>query len=157
MSGSLNKGRTEAQIAAAKRNLKPFKKGQPTINPAGRPKGIVQLAKEAADRCNPLQFLAEVVAGQHRAQMRDRIVAAKEILDRAYGRPVDSQVQLQLTGSGPDSPAQLGAALESLARLFNERNAAALPETVDAEIVQPSGELAANVAAVSTTDEPKDP
>lgn len=58
----------------------PFRKGE-TGNPGGRPKGIALKAREHGDRA--LEVLVEALDD---ADSRVRIAAAKEILDRGYGK-----------------------------------------------------------------------
>ena len=52
-------------------------------NPGGRPKGIAALAREHKDKA-----LEVLVAGLDNADAKVQIAAAREILDRGYGKPV---------------------------------------------------------------------
>lgn len=63
-------------------NLKPFKPGQ-SGNPSGRPKGIAAAAREHKDRC--IQVLAEALESD---DQKTQIAAAKELLDRGYGKAI---------------------------------------------------------------------
>ncbi|MDL2203531.1 DUF5681 domain-containing protein [Brucella intermedia] len=67
---------------AGVKNLKPFPKGV-SGNPGGRPKGIAAKAREHTDRA-----VEVLVAGMSDQDARVRIAAAKEILDRGYGKPL---------------------------------------------------------------------
>ena len=63
-------------------NLKPFRPGQ-SGNPGGRPKGIAAKAREHGDKA--LQVLVDGLADD---DIKTRLIAAREILDRGYGKPV---------------------------------------------------------------------
>lgn len=57
-----------------------FKPGM-TGNPGGRPKGIAAIAREHTDKA-----VSVLVEGMESDDERVRIAAAKEILDRGYGK-----------------------------------------------------------------------
>lgn len=59
-----------------------FKPGQ-SGNPGGRPKGIAAKAREHAD-----QAIDVLVNGMDDPDPRVRIAAAREILDRGWGKPI---------------------------------------------------------------------
>ncbi len=63
-------------------NLKPWPKGI-SGNPGGRPKGIAKLAREHTDRA--LEVLREALEDEDK---RVAVAAAKEILDRGWGKAV---------------------------------------------------------------------
>lgn len=67
------------------KNLKPWKPGQ-SGNPSGKPKGTAGLAAKARElgpRC-----MEVLVTALDDPDTKVRIVAAREILDRGYGKPV---------------------------------------------------------------------
>lgn len=141
-------------LARAKRlaNLKPFKKGQ-SGNPKGLPKGYWDKARKAAEEADPFRYLIDTVNGKNPKATEDiRFRAAQEILNRAYGKPLDTQVQLRIGDSSGDQAAQLGDALESIARLLSSDPVGALPagETID-------GELVTEAVTVEPADDANDP
>jgi hypothetical protein len=71
---------SENRAATGNPNL--FKPGQ-SGNPGGRPKGIAAKAREHGDKA--LAVLSDALADP---DPRTRIAAAKEILDRGYGKAV---------------------------------------------------------------------
>ena len=61
-----------------------FRPGQ-TGNPGGRPKGVAALARQHGEAA--IDFLAKLLMDEN-APTRARIQAARELLDRGYGKPV---------------------------------------------------------------------
>ena len=67
-------------------NLRPRAKGQPSLNPGGRPKKEFQLAEMARQHAiAALAALVDVMQDKT-ATPASRVSAASEILDRAFGR-----------------------------------------------------------------------
>ena len=64
------------------RGLTPFKPGQ-SGNPGGRPKGLGAKAREYGDKC--IEVLSAALSD---TDARVRIAAARELLDRGYGKPL---------------------------------------------------------------------
>lgn len=107
------------------KNLKPFPKGV-SGNPGGRPKGIAAKAKEHGDKA--LKVLSEALDD---SDPKVRIAAAKEILDRAYGKPITmtADVSNRLDDLNDDT---LDAAIDALRAAISATGEAAggeRPET----------------------------
>lgn len=80
----------------AEDQLKPhqFKKGQ-SGNPGGRPKGIFSVTRRAQEAGEEaVEFLLSVMRNAEE-ETKDRIAAARDILDRGFGKP---KQQTELTG-----------------------------------------------------------
>lgn len=83
------------------RGLKPgqrhsgqFKKGQ-VANPGGRPKGIFALAAECQKYgVEAVEFVVAVMRNSE-AEVKDRLRAAQDLLDRGFGKP---KVSTEITG-----------------------------------------------------------
>jgi hypothetical protein len=67
-----------------------FVKGGPSPNPGGRPRGVREVAEmifaETSDLRDVVKFLVKTYKNG-KADLKDRLDAAKELLNRALGRP----------------------------------------------------------------------
>jgi len=78
----------EKKVKTVKRDSKGrLKKGSKAISP-GRPVGVREKAREACKKFNvdPLFFFAELLADAT-ANNKDRLIAARELADRMWGKP----------------------------------------------------------------------
>ena len=91
---------------------RPFLPGQ-SGNPGGRPKGIGAKAREHTDRA-----LEVLRAGLDDDDPRVRVAAAKEILDRGYGKAVQMTADMSKRLSEFDD-AQLDAAISVLEQVVS--------------------------------------
>lgn len=103
-----------------------WKPGQ-TGNPGGRPKGLASRIRAITnDGEDLISFLYKVVKGEEGGQTRDKIQAAQILLDRGFGKAVETQVQVQLDAKNGDSTQTLDdladAQLESMARQLQVAN-----------------------------------
>lgn len=135
--------------ARAKRlaNLKPWKKGQ-SGNPKGMEKGYWQRMKAAAERAGVVEYWVRNVRGENPRATEDiRMRSAVELANRAWGKPLDTQVQLRIGENGDSGAPQLGNALESLARILSGESA---PQIVEGTVVdQTATELATKAPGIS--------
>jgi hypothetical protein len=84
---------TEEERRAAARarglaNLRPWKKGQPSANPGGRPKGLASKIREmTGNGADLLEFYRKVWQGELKGfSGRDRLEAAKRLEERGWGK-----------------------------------------------------------------------
>ena len=97
-------------------NLKPFQKGQ-SGNPSGRPKGIAPAVRKAF-KDSPVELVEVLrqIANDVAAKDSDRIAAARELLDRGWGKspafaPMEDGDPLELG----DVPRQIASVMDELA------------------------------------------
>lgn len=66
---------------------RPFERGL-SANPGGRPKGLAKLVRQVSrDGRDPVLVLMDILHGRIKGtRIRDRLDAAKELLDRGYGK-----------------------------------------------------------------------
>lgn len=94
-----------------------FKKGQ-SGNPGGRPKGIAALAREHAEKA-----IDVLVTGLEDRNPNVRIAAARELLDRGYGKPL--AMKADVTDKLEDLPDELiNEAIEVLRKSIDDDEAA---------------------------------
>lgn len=78
--------------------------GGPSLNPAGRPKRGTSLAERVRWIVDPDEIVAFLlgVVRDGKAKLEARLVAASQLLDRGWGKPL-STVDLAITGT-PNAP-----------------------------------------------------
>jgi HEAT repeat protein len=103
----------------ANKNPSPATRFKPGVsgNPGGRPKGIAAKAREHTGRV--IEVLVEALEDK---DARVRIQAAKELLDRGYGRPLTmtADVSNSLDDFNDD---QLSEAISALRQFISEETA----------------------------------
>ena len=107
--------------------------GGPSLNPAGRPKRGTSLAERVRWIVDPdelVEFLLGVVR-DGKAKIESRLVAAGQLLDRGWGKPL-STVDLNVTGT-PGAPTRdlSGMTLDERRELLAKIRA--LPQIGDSE------------------------
>jgi hypothetical protein len=106
-------------------------KGAANLNPKGRPKGIAARIRErfGDDGEKLIDIFEKIALGHVRATARDRMEAAKILLERAHGKTPETHVNLNANVDGGETVASLAdLELESLARaLTGGPEAPALP------------------------------
>jgi hypothetical protein len=88
-----------------------------TGNPGGRPKGIAALAREHKDKA-----LSVLVEAMDDDDGRVRIAAAREILDRGFGKSVVMTADVSDKLDDMDDDA-IDAALDAIRSVIKDRNA----------------------------------
>ena len=84
-------------------------------NPGGRPKGIAALAREHKDKA-----LAVLVEAMDDADGRVRIAAAREVLDRGFGKPITMTADVSNKLDDMDDDA-IDAALDAIRSVIRTR------------------------------------
>lgn len=103
-----------------------FKPGQ-SGNPGGRPKGIAALARQHTDRA-----LEVLVAGMADDDARVRVAAAREVLDRGWGKPVQMSADVTKRLDTFDD-AELDAAISVLESIVGSGDAGDAAVRADGE------------------------
>jgi len=98
-------------------NLKPYPKGV-SGNPSGRPKGIAAIARAHKDKA--VQVLVEAMDDD---DARVRVTAAKEILDRGFGKSITMSADVTDRLDDMDEEA-IDAALNALRDVISARSEA---------------------------------
>lgn len=96
-----------------------WRKGQ-TGNPGGRPKGLASRVRElTGDGEAVLDLLMDVLTGQMKANPREKLEAAKILLERGWGKAPELSVNVNANTTLSDIAGELADAhLETLARVL---------------------------------------
>jgi hypothetical protein len=80
-------------------NLIPWRRGQPSPNPGGRPKGLASLVREQTrDGADLVEFMLKLKENK-RQPMRLRMEAVAWLADRGFGKALQ---QMELSGPGAE-------------------------------------------------------
>lgn len=104
---------------------RPFEKGK-SGNPSGRPKGIAKAAREAlgGDPVALMTRLRDIALGEVQgARVADQISAARELLDRGYGK---APAFAAIDGVDPLELGPIEAEIQAIADALKERDRARL-------------------------------
>jgi KTSC domain len=126
-----------------------------TANPSGRPRGLERIARDVVEKNGGfealMQFLADVAIGKlaAAAQIKDRLKAADMLCERGYGKP-KAIVEIVEDAAAQDEDVS-EYSLEQLMQLREILRSPkrAVPDVVDAEIVEPGTATPAQLVAMT--------
>ena len=112
-----SRGLSEKSLA----NLRPFKPGQ-SGNPQGRPKGAARVAREVCGGTPAgLARVLASIADDEKARPQDRIMAARELWDRGWGK---AAAFAAIEGADPLELDEVAAEIHAIADALRAKNAA---------------------------------